>query len=540
MTTRESFLIPFKRYLLCLVPLIVILTITASAQTPWTISGTVMEGNRFVKNSVISISGPEPVKSVRSDDKGRFEIHGMKAGLYRLRARSPQHEGSFQHVSLRAEVGGAISGLILRIPSPSAVAGRIRSTSGTPLRGLLVHAFVIENGLLRTRGIDRTNDLGEYRIGGLTPDRYWIAVLPGKEKRVQKASRASMESETAIPAVTFFPGLSTTEGAIPIETTEGSVHEGVDFTLESSGTHCVTFSADTTGLYQGGGSRELFARLLSEPAPSESLSVAEGTIDDGVASRICGVPRGEYKLRLFLSTRRPFREFGFVQIQTTIIDRDVDLGPLVLTPPAPLKGKVDWLANSSSNGSIPENLALQLTPRDRDLAPSDLQSGRVDPEGVVQGRTIYPGSQYKVEIRNLPAGYYLARVEQSGLRMNSQAMRLSGEPVTFLLATDGASVSGKVNLGERIVEGLVPVVVQSTENESIWITYPDQAGHFSLDSGIPPGTYRVTALVGAYPSQQIDPSSILATVRDWKQIKLTAKQVTQLTLDPVQVRRERR
>ncbi len=155
-----------------------------------------------ISGMVIKLAGSEPLKGARiqlrsADDRaravttvtdvgGRFELQGIVPGRYHLGVfrigfvdqqygqRKPGGPGAI--LTLRANQD--VKDLLFRLIPSAVIAGRVINEEGEPLPWVQVSALreVYSSGKkdLSTETTVPTNDLGEYRLFGLRPGRYFI------------------------------------------------------------------------------------------------------------------------------------------------------------------------------------------------------------------------------------------------------------------------------------------------------------------------------------------------------------------------------
>ena len=179
---------------------------------------------------VVKLAGSEPLRSatvelqsledrthtvsVATDAGGRFQIKGIDPGRYRLKVirngfvtqeygqKTPSDPGS----DLRLSTGQNLKDLLFRLIPWSVIAGRILNEDGEPLPWAQVSALreVYREGKrkLSPELMVPTNDLGEYRLFGLQPGRYFVSA---KYKPVSKSSdnnKSKRASATILNAAT--------------------------------------------------------------------------------------------------------------------------------------------------------------------------------------------------------------------------------------------------------------------------------------------------------------------------------------------------
>ena len=150
----------------------------AIAQQPVTLRGRVVaaENDRPLRRALITpaISAPG-VSPVLTDDEGRFEIAitdssdllVSKAGFATLRVERPRNPRDFGRP------------LDIRLSKGAAISGRVADEAGVISIGARVAVLRVDNSAaVPSTSVTQTDDLGEYRVGGLAAGRYTVSVDP--------------------------------------------------------------------------------------------------------------------------------------------------------------------------------------------------------------------------------------------------------------------------------------------------------------------------------------------------------------------------
>jgi 5-hydroxyisourate hydrolase-like protein (transthyretin family) len=117
--------------------------------------------------------GERGVNTAFTDSEGRFQIRGVQPGTYQVTferngfVTTNRRSHAYSSASLSVAPGQNVTGLLFRMLPAGVIEGKIVDEDGDPLPGVQVAAMspTSQNGF----GGAQTNDLGEYRISGLSP-----------------------------------------------------------------------------------------------------------------------------------------------------------------------------------------------------------------------------------------------------------------------------------------------------------------------------------------------------------------------------------
>jgi hypothetical protein len=301
-----------------------------------TIAGLLVEDDasaKPIRRATVSATGSGLLggRMAVSDDSGQFVISDLPAGQFTVVATKPGYVASYagsKHPgvgpgSAVVVAAGQRVNLMLKMIRTGVITGAVRLPSGAPGSLVRVQAMRFEtvNGerrLLGTNGAWGVDDRGEYRIYGLRPGNYVIAVAPaiGAISEVRRISEADMQwalsqfqsgvpanpittSAAATPISTagfapvYYPGTVDASAAVAVTLKPGEEWAGIDVPLEFART------ARITGMIvdpDGQPAKSVEARVVSAAsfgAQGPGVAIRPGA--DGHFT-LTGIAPGRYRL----------------------------------------------------------------------------------------------------------------------------------------------------------------------------------------------------------------------------------------------------
>jgi hypothetical protein len=328
-------------------------------------------------------------------------------------------------------------------------------------------------------GTSITNDLGNYRIYGLNPGRYYVA--------------GAYRSELGYAAV-YFPNVQEASRAVPVDLPPGGEVVGLNLTV--SEIHALKIHGtvhSVSGLSVKG------IIIVAAPCDAGPLNRATTTVQksDG-AFELHYLSPGCYILAA--------DSFGggirySARVPITVADHNIEGVKLSLVRPVQMTGRV----RIDGTAEFPfRQVIVNLEARRSKLTAS----GAPSEDGNLLLNNIVP-EIYELNVI-VPDGYYLksakcgeADVLRSGLDLSHGA----NGPLELEIGTDGGRIEGSVADGEgRPIDGarvtLIEEVRRGPSRQKVTVT--DAKGVFSI-RGIAPGDYKLYAFRNLEVSALQDP-----------------------------------
>ena len=250
-------------------------------------------------------------------------------------------------IDIRLERGAAVSGNIRFDDGSSAgnvLVGLLRKQKGewVPLPAGDYGAFAMPSSLM-------TDDLGHYRIGGLTEGEYLFMVTLVHTDMVP-AERGALSGELRSVLYVYSGDTMRKSEAEPFKLGPGEDRAGVDITIPLSKLHSisgvVTAAADGHAINSG---------HLTIEDPADKDSVAEAELDGSGSFHLDGVPEGSYILH--------------VQDPLDKVSEEISAGGMKMDRERKVRQYADLEQPLKIDGDIP-NLVLAVTEQKKQSAAS--------------------------------------------------------------------------------------------------------------------------------------------------------------------------
>jgi protocatechuate 3,4-dioxygenase beta subunit len=511
-----------KPALLVLVGLVVLSSdgaLSASAQAGHATSDPAKPTACSVSGLVVKLQGsvPLPSSTVRlqsvddhtrtfsgvTDVGGRFEVKGIDPGRYRLRVirnayvtqeygqGTPNDPGAI----LALSPGQDLRDLLFRLLPAAVIAGRIQDENGEALPWVRVNAlratYLRGKRTLSSEATVVTNDLGEYRLFGLRPGRYFLSATyrPGQRLEANEEDEDTDGVGKSGYVPTYYPGTPDPARATALTIKTGDEIPSMDVLLEPTTVYSIRGRVNNFG-----SRRNLNGVILILEARSTGLGwsvpARQAIVDkpDGVFE-IQNVLPGSYTLSAFL-----FDEGRRYQARQSIDITSIDVEGIQLTPlpGMDIRGQVVWDPKPSL-----EKGALILNVRPADSTFQFGAQALVASNGAFSLRDV-PESLYRLSSTGQSQDCYLKSIRYAGMEISDDEFNvIRGTQATLevTISSRGAHVQGIVKdadglpaAGVRVV--LVPDEAHRNEFHLFKQRTADQYGRFDF-RGIAPGDYKL-------------------------------------------------
>ncbi len=434
-----------------------------------------------------------------TDAMGRFEIKDLAPGKYYLSASrngfvqqpygQTTPEGPGKAVTLTP--GQKMTDVTFKLIPASVISGHVMDEDGEPVVYAQVNAmhFAYVNGQRQLVGSrsGQTNDLGEFRIFGLSPGQYFVqAILRGNR------TEAAKTREGYVPI--YYPGVADSARAAPVNLRGGDEVDGVDISLQPVRT--LNVRGMLVGCPSSDPNRQIGTVFLSDASSVNSApinSVARD-VNGQKVFEISGVPPGSYILSAMMM-RDAGRCIGHQSVEVT--DSDIDGVQVNVSEGVDIKGQVRIEGQMSPNVG-----AIRIALEPRANSGGMFQNGASDstkPDGTFLLKGVHDGD-YEVSVDNISDTEYLKSARLDGVDALAAGITIdtskTPELLDILVSPDGAEVDGLVSKDQQPFQSatvtLVPNPPYRGQRRLFKSTSSDQDGRFVFQ-GLPPGDYKVFA-----------------------------------------------
>jgi len=465
---------------------------------------------------------------IRTDADGRWEAQDLRPGAYvlsvskagYLKIEYGQKRPFERGKSLDVAAGQVLDRIDMSLPRAGAITGRVFDEFGDAAAGVFVRAMRQRyvNGRreltpltealegLANGGGDLTDDLGQFRIYGLSPGDYYVWASfnpPG-------------EAATAIgyPPV-YYPGTPSAGEARRIRIGLGEESPNINVTLVSaryavvSGTVLNSLNAPASASIQ-----------LASSDPVAGMPVSPGRTSSNGAFTLRSVPPGEYRLNVY-DVRPAVGAPEFASVPISVSGEDVTTLTVGTAPGATASGRVvlEDRAPASLTLFIRSITIVAGAPTFSNSSAGMNPDRTFELSGLAGRQTFRTGT--------LPEGWFLKSVTHDGVDITDTGydfragQRVSG--VEIRLTRRATSVSGTVQDARGDPVGDYTIVAFSTnadrwgyQTRFIRSARPDQSGKFTIRA-LPPDEYFLVALEYVETGQEFDPEQLAG----WKALATT-------------------
>jgi hypothetical protein len=387
-----------------------------------------------------------------------------------------------------ARAGGAASDLEIALVKGGAISGRVIDEFGEAMVGwsVTVGRPVTLDGRLHVQSTTpaaQTDDLGEYRVGGLPAGTFVVSAFGFAPIQVASDGPGAPPRGGGLrPSLTFYPDGSSVAHAKPIVLRAGEDAAGIDVTIGGTPRTFVISgrvidpeghdtSATLTAATNGSGIREASESMTQGVPPSGEFTM---TVD-----------AGEYTLLA--------QEANAVAMQHLSVEADVSGLQLMLRKPARITGRVIF----EGTGPRPSDLLVEAASND-DEGNRLSRAERVGASGAFTLNNVI-GTR-EIRASTLRGGWTVKSITSGGRSLTDVPIEFTGaedlRDVVIVLTDQGAELNGIVRDPQQQPAPGASVIVFAEDRRQLprrarWVR-SDVAGHFVI-ADLPAGEYLAVA-----------------------------------------------
>ena len=530
-----------------LFPAILLTTVTLVAQSPSLqqiprdttqpmtgtarLSGRVVaaDTNKALTRAIVQLAmaGTDEPRWVWTDADGRWQFSRVPAGRYSLlisktgylTLRYGQVRPFEPGKPIVVGDGQVLDRLDVALPKGAAIAGRISDEHGSPIAGVLVSAmrYRYSDGQRRltpvTEGLFSfltgdaaiTDDLGQYRLHGLSPGDYYVAVGRGPP-----AIPEGQADDGVGYAPSFYPGTISLAQAERVTLRVGQDAQNISFAVAP-----IRF-ATVSGIVLNSSGRPVQALnvRLSGAGPTDRAG-GRGRPDGTFV--VTTVAPGDYVLRVSTGV---MGQQEMASLPVTVSGQDVTGLTAVLAPGGTARGRVIFEGNPAS----PPRVLIAAFPTPAPGAETSMKIAQQLADGTFEIRELWDRQLFRTSIADAGAGpdwsqdtsgWFLKSVAVDGNDITDDGYEFKpGQNLTgieIVLSDRATTLAGSVQDDRERPIGDYTVVAFATDSGKwgyrtrfVRAARPDQNGRF-LIKGLPPGAYQIVAVEYLEAGEETDP-----------------------------------
>jgi len=445
---------------------------------------------------------------------GHFELRNLPAGKYKLsvsrngyvEAEYGQRKPSDPGVPFLLSQGEYKHDLLFKLIPAAIIAGRVFDEDGEAVpRARVTASREAYNEGYRTlewKTIAMTDDLGQFRLFGLAPGRYYVSAMD------RNANLSGDREFTVIPGQgtergyvkTYYPGTPDVAQASVITVDEGEEVPGTDISLKRVAVYRVRGKIVNQIALKSGSWVDLQLvqrnkRLGWGLGGGQELRKSDGSFE------ILDVVPGSYVLSAHWSDEE--KSFG-TQQRIDVGESDVDGVTLSIGGGVMIPGRILWDGKPSLER---DGLGVNLQPTEGMFT----RGGAAVAANQFVLKDVGEG-EYRVLVYGLSKDCYIKNVEYGGAHSSDSTISVSkggGAQLQVTISSHGARVQGAATDSDGLpAAGVWVVAVPDETRRSNFRLFKsqttDQYGKFDLH-GLAPGSYKLFSWTGIENNEWEDP-----------------------------------
>jgi hypothetical protein len=449
---------------------------------------------------------------------GRFALKNVPAGKYRLKvsrngyfdAEYGQKKPGDPGATFSLRPGQIESDLLFKMGRAGVISGRIFDEDGQPMERVMVTAlrnqYADGRKELRLFAESESNDLGEFRLYGLSPGHYYVSAEEPKWNHVvgeREFTGLAKEAEEKGHTRVYYPNALEPDGASPVVVKEGEETSSIDFLMKEVSVYRITGKA--TNLVAKHGTRELQILVMTRSQANNFVGFGpNSSVKSDGTFEIPDIAPGEYAVMAIVFDEG--RVYTAEQ-DVDVVSADVDGLLLSVNTGVTIPGRIRWEGKPNIEK---EGMSVWLQPLQNRFGIGS-KKAEVDENSQFTLKEVSDGT-YKLQINGLAKDCYINEVKLGETVFPDVELRVRGAAgnLEVTVSSRGARIDGTVlNEDSLPVPGVwavaIPEQLEKRKYKGLYKSIStDQNGHFEIH-GLAPGKYKLFSWEGIQAGAWEDP-----------------------------------
>jgi len=457
--------------------------------------------------------------AVKSGADGHFFLKNVPSGDYHLTVsrsgyfdlKYGQNKTGDPGATFHLQPGQNVPDLLFRMGRTGVISGKVFDEDGEPMVGVEVEALrsIYRDGH-REMSIAtscQSNDLGEFRLYGLSPGRYFVSAEEAAWNREVVGEKefngaASNKSEKGFGRV-YYPNAFAPDRASPFLVKEGEEIPSIDFLMKEITVYRI--QGKVINLVSKHGTENIQVSVFPRKQEVNSWGFNGNNMVKADGSfELPEVAPGEYTVSATL--------FDDGKVYSTQQDVDVvasDVEGLMLSVNAgvTIPGRINWEGKPTTLMKHGTSVYLESEMSRFGIGRED---GQIDEDWQFTLKNV-PDVTFKVHVVDLSQDCYIKEVRFGDTVLPDRELRVRGAAANLeiTVSSRGARISGSVlNADSLPIPGAWAVAVPEEDKRKFLRLYKavstDQYGHFEI-RGMAPGKYKLFSWEGIEARAWEDP-----------------------------------
>jgi protocatechuate 3,4-dioxygenase beta subunit len=457
-------------------------------------------------------------RTVTTDAQGAFEFTGLPAGRYRLTATAGQYSAAYLGIAYGAKRpnapgsqdpgqqieltnGQTFDKAVIGLPRGGVITGRVTDENGEALARVQVYTVFFQPGNPRGQrqgNSGQTDDLGQFRLYGLTPGEYAVVAEARGPTFVQPNAPPETEEDKIGFLTTYYPGTPDEGAAQRVRARAGGETPAIEIRMASGRLFRISGTITDS---QGRVSNRTSGSLLRRQGTSTS-NFGFSTDDQG-RFQMRNIPPGNYRL---IVRTRPIQvpdgvstqnEPGEMANMALAVSTDLENVAVVTAPGATITGQIVF--EQGPPPQLPQQMRINAS-----VVDPENNMGMPGPQPALVGPDLtftMKGMMGEFVLRAGAQGQFLKAVMMGAEDITDTPREFkTGDRVTLVLTTRASTLEGNVTDAQGKPSTDAGIMFFSDDKASWRMNSSktrrsgvDQAGHYKL-SGLMPGRYLIVAV----------------------------------------------